>query len=241
MPYYGKQIIQRSVVSLVAVHWPNKKVEATATFCGESNRFLGALHDNFGDDGEIRSRDCGLAQINISRAQIGSGDEERLRTESLVESEYMNVARYNVKRAYELYDEPWVFPDGMHEKRQWQPWVAYRSGWAIYPEFFCIHRDPITHEPVMPFAWVPTGRYLHQAIRGVANWHLVMKKDLDGPGALAEAERLASLYKVTKGELAFDSVKLVYWKYPPMPTELPATIEEARAAYPVKNDGRSLI
>ncbi len=281
MPLAGPSIITRALVDLIAVHWPNKKVEATATFWGEAKGSLGAYHVNtrlIGDTaagqkvrnvetgelvtvldpaaGRIRlsdgstvtvppssvwvtSQDCGVTQNNITAEQIGTDAEWTLRTLSTVPAEYMAVARHCVQVAYWKYEEPWV-RDGKPTIRQWGPWEAFDSGWALYPEFFVIHRDPLTHEPATPFTWVPTGRFLHIAIRGVANWHLLVAKDLDEKEALAEAERLASVYGVTKGELYWNAKSgIVDWRYPPKPDFLPASLEEARSYYPVRNDGRS--
>jgi hypothetical protein len=220
MPYAGKTLMQREVVALVAPHWPNSKVKATATAIAESRQSLGAWHDNLRDDGTISSRDCGLFQISIDGDEIGSQKEGRLRTESLIPEEYLDVARYNVKWAYSLWAE-----------RKWQPWVAYTSGWAMYPEAWAWHR--IEGKPAGP--WVTAGRYLHQAIRAVANWHLLIASDLSIEGAVANAEVLADQCGITKGAIVYDARHAVYWKYPPAPTD-PPTGEPW--GYPIQNDGQ---
>jgi hypothetical protein len=214
--------MQREVVTLVAPHWPNSKVKATATAIAESHCSLGAWHDNIdkaGDEGRILSRDCGLAQISIDGGKIGSSLEASLRTESLDPAVYLPVAKANVRAAYKLW-----------ERRKWQPWVAYTSGWAMWPEAWAWHR--VDGEPAGP--WVPSGRYLHQAIRAVANWHLLIAKDLGLTEALLEANRLANQYGITKGDLDYDERHAIYWHYPPAPTEPPTG---PPWGYPVPNNG----
>jgi hypothetical protein len=178
----------------------------------------------------IISRDCGVYQINIPARLINSPYEATLRTESLDPAVYMPVARANVKAAYELWDNPWK-RDGKTDFRRWQPWVAYTSGWAMWPEAWAWHRDPDGNR-VGP--WVPSGRYLHQAVRAVANWHLYIAHDMGSSEAIAEARRLADYWGITKGTLTFDERHGVYWNYPTAPTE-PPTAEPW--GYPVPNDG----
>lgn len=225
MPYAGKTLMQREVVALAAPHWPNQKVKATATAIAESHCSLGAWHDNPRDDGSIASRDCGLFQINIDGDEIGSAREGRLRTESLIPADYLDVARENVREAY-----------GLWSRRKWQPWVAYTSGWAMFPEAWAWHHITDEHGKSKPAGpWVPAGRYLHQAIRAVANWHLLIASDLGIGESLDEAIRLADQFGITKGDIVYDVRHAVYWKYPPSPTEPPT---DAAMGYPVRNDGR---
>ena len=89
-----------------------------------------------------------------------------------------------------------------------------------------------------PDTWVATGRFLHKAIRGVANEHW-KGGDLSLEGALVEAERLASFYKITKGILWVDPKNQsqgVQWRYPPKPTT-----PGSAADYPKPNSGLSII
>jgi hypothetical protein len=236
----------REVVTLVAPHWPNKKVRATSVAIAESHCSLGAWHDNFPAsthklfhlndpvaaleepfehyeaarvDASPTSRDCGLFQINIDGGKIGSSLEASLRTESLDPAMYLPVAKANVRAAYKLW-----------ERRGWQPWVADNTGWTTYPEAWAYHH--VDGVPVGP--WVPSGRYLHQAIRAVANWHLLIAKDLGQTEALLEANRLANQYGITKGDLAYDERHAIYWIYPPAPTEPPTG---PPWGYPVPNHG----
>lgn len=213
--------------------WANRKVEGTATFLAESHGSVGAWHDNLDANGAITSRDCGIPQINIRAQAVGTSDEFSLRTESLDVAVYIPVAAHACEIAARLYQEPWI-RDGQTTIREWQPWVAYTSGWALYPEAWVWHRAE--GKPIGP--WIATGRYLHQAIRAVANWHLYTKKDLMTDAALAEGERLANIYGVTKGSLMYSSTRGVYWRYPPVPNDPPV---DPVAEYPQKNDGRSYI
>jgi hypothetical protein len=54
-------------------------------------------------------------------------------------------------------------------------------------------------------------------------------------GAIAEAERLASQYGITKGDIDYTTNKGVFWHYPPAPTEPPA---EFPWGYPTPNSGQ---
>jgi hypothetical protein len=234
MPLAGKVLQPRDIVDQVASAFPTARVQATATALGESAGYIGAWHDN--TDGQVlTSRDCGLMQINIPAQDIGTSHEDSLRTESLDESVYLPVVKHNVEIALELYNTPMVRirPDGTRytDKRRWQPWVAYTSGWAMFPEWYTWHQDA-SGNPVGP--WLATGRYVQRAIRAVANWHLLIKKDMDSDEALAEAKRLAKLFKVTAGELRYNDRNKVYWVAPPAPTNPPA---DGVGPRPISNDG----
>lgn len=178
----------------------------------------------------IWSRDCGLYQISIPARLINSPYEFTIRTESLDLETYMPVAKANVQAAYDLWNNPWV-RDGKEDFRRWQPWVAYNSGWAMYPEAWAWHHDE-NKNPVGP--WVKTGRFLHNAIRAVANWHLYIAKDMNEKEALEEAERLAGYWVTRHGELKYSSRNGIYWVYSPAPTT-PPTAEPW--GYPVPNNG----
>lgn len=186
------------------------------------------------DSPTFTSRDCGLGQINIPWRLVGTETETNLRTESKDPLIYKPVARKNIQAVAALYTSPWIFPSGHRGWREWQAWVAALTGWCWYPEFYCWHRDA-NGQPVGP--WVPTGRFLQKAIRAVVNHDLLIAKKWTDPRKAVEAgERLAEIYGVTKGELAYDAKKFVYWKYPTAPTSPPA---DPWAAYPKRNDGRS--
>ncbi len=178
----------------------------------------------------IVSRDCGDFQINIQARDINSAYEFTLRTESKDLDWYSPVIRNNCKAAYTLWSQPWT-RNGKSDFRRWQPWVAYTSGWAMYPEAWAWHRDA-DGNAVGP--WVPSGRYLHKAIRGVANWYLYNVKTMTSDEALAEGKRLAAQYGITRGYLTYNSKNGVYWVYPPAPENAPT---DAAMGYPVKNNG----
>src|ERR1051326_1341823 len=110
MPFAGKQLQPREIVSHVAGHWPNSKVKAVATALGESAGFIGAWHDNMEppDNITVLSRDCGLFQINIENKYIGTTVEDNLRTESTDPAVYEPIARNNTDAAYRLYETPWT-------------------------------------------------------------------------------------------------------------------------------------
>jgi hypothetical protein len=230
-------MMARDVVALSQMVWAedgknpfkNRKVELAAVALAETGGTLavGAYHDNYSGNltPQLVSRDCGLMQINIPASMIGSPTESELRTEDAHDpDEAHRIALNNLTAAADLFNEPWTHGT----KRQWQPWVAYTEGWALYPEAWVWSR-------VLDDTWVATGRYLHKAIRGVANYHW-KSGNLPLNGALAEAERLAEFYGVTKGMLYVHGVDGVIWRYPEKPSE-----PGSDADYPVKNDGRSVI
>lgn len=241
MGYGGKTLMGRDVIAHgVAEFFPNRKAEAEAVIEAESHRSVAAWHDNIDEHGVWTSRDLGLGQISAP-ARLCSPDpykpsaaELKLRTFDKDPAVYLPVVRRNIEAMRGLYAGPWVFGDGKHEPRQWQPWVAYTSGWALYPEAWCWHHDAVSGKPFGP--WVATGRYLHKAIRAVANWHLLVEKDMGSNEALHEAERLADVYGITRGVLSYDKAKWVYWTFPLAPPEPPANPADA---YPKRNDGRS--
>jgi hypothetical protein len=89
----------------------------------------------------VVSRDCGPWQINIPAYQIGTDAEERL-----------YEPEFNVMRARQLFEE-----------RGFQPWVADHES------------ESFPNGVAMDTRWYrkdgkPSGRYLHRALRGVANF-----------------------------------------------------------------------
>jgi len=230
MPYAGKTLMGRQHVSLVAPHWPHEKVKATATAMAESNLSIGAWHDNLDGDGEIDTRDCGLYQINIPGRHVGTPTEARLRTDSKEEAVFMEVARNNIEAAYDLWTQPWI-RNQQRDFRRWQPWVAYTSGWAMFTEAWVWKQTD--GEPVGP--WTQTGRYLHKAIRAVANWHYLVAKDMSGPQAVREANRLAKFYGVKDTSFYWHNRSFVTAKYPPAPAAPPV---DGVGPRPKKNDGK---
>lgn len=229
MPYAGITLMGRQHVALVAPHWPNEKVKATATAMAESALSIGAWHDNE-VEGHIVSRDCGLYQINIPDEQVGTQVEFGLRTDSKDEAEAMDVARANVEAAWRKWNEEWL-RNGEHDYRRWQPWVAYTSGWAMFPQAWIWKKT----EGESTGPWVATGRYLHRAIRAVANWHYVIRQDMKATEATQEAKRLAKFFGITDTSFFWDDKTFVTAKYPPAPTAPPA---DGVGPRPVKNDGK---
>ncbi len=236
MPYAGKIIQPRDIVALAAPHWPNSKVKATATALGESAGSLGAWHDNVAEDGNLTSRDCGLYQINLPAGRVSldpmspTDYEAQFRTVSTDPAVYEPVAKFNVRQAAQLWAEPWK-RNGKDDYRRWQPWVAYTTGWAMFPHAWVWHQED--GDPVGP--WIPTGRFLHKACRAVANWHLLIAKDLSVDGAQDECERLLGQYGVTDCAVKYSDRQAVYIYYPPKPANPPA---DGVGPRPVKNDGR---
>jgi hypothetical protein len=219
----------RQHVSLVAPHWPNEKVKATATAMAESALSIGAWHDNE-KDGKITSRDCGLYQINIPAEQIATAVENSLRTDSKDEAVFMRVARTNVDAAYRKYTAPWT-RDGKPDMRRWQPWYAYTTGWATFSKAWVWKQTG--GEPTGP--WTETGRYLHKAIRAVANWHYLIAKDMDETEAVDEAQRLAAHFGIDDATFSWSDRTLVTCRYPAAPTAPPA---DGIGPRPTRNDGK---
>lgn len=215
----------RDVALIVDRHWNDGILKGTAVALAESRGSLGAWHDNLNDAGELISRDCGLFQINIPASAVGTDVEASLRTESLDPEVYMAVAKANALRAYQLYQSPF-YRDGIKTIRMWQPWVAYTTGWAMFPEWW------VWAQPAMTY-WAPTGRYLQLAIRGVAN-HKLLNLKQDSADCLDWAKSQADKYKVA-GTLSYDPKKFVWWSVTPAkPTSPPA---DGIGPRPVKNNG----
>lgn len=215
----------RDVAAYADKHWNDGILKATAVALAESHGSLGAWHDNVSDSGEILSRDCGLYQINIPAFFVGQPQELSLRTESKVLDEYSEVAKYNTLRAYQLYSSPFT-RDGIKTIRKWQPWVAYTSGWAMFPEWWVWAQPNLDH-------WAPTGRYLQLAIRGVANYKLLhLKKSPEE--CLSWAKSQADKYQVT-GTLSYDPKKFIWWSSIPPKPSLPPS--DGVGPRPVKNNG----
>lgn len=153
MPYAGPTLLPREVAALLHdTGWRDENlIKMTATILGESNGSVGAWHDNFDKAGSLVSRDCGLGQVSIPAVKVGTNEETRLRTDPL----------YNLQRCRELWEAPWPSPTGI---RMFQPWVAYRSGWATFAEWW-------VYTAAEPRRWAATGRYIHRATVGVANFY----------------------------------------------------------------------
>lgn len=212
MPLAGKKLMPREIAELGAAHWADLElVKQVATTLGESLGYVGAYHDN---DTPPTSRDLGLMQINVPARIIGTPAEALLRTESKLAVEWKPVGVKNIEAAFHLYDEPGP-NDG---KRLWQPWVAYTTGWATFPAWWVWHQDAGS-KPVGP--WMPTGRYVHHAIVGVANYRLLIARDLKEVGALKLARDYADQFSVGGTDLMLSNGVVRWVKVPPKPTSPP--------------------
>ena len=234
MPWEGKQLQPREIAARVDDFW-DSLIKGTATFLGESRGFIGAYNLTKDSAGSVYGKDCGVPQIHISYAEPPTREQIReestLRTESLDSVVYEPVVTESFRRARELYDQGWT-RDGKPDKRRWQPWVAYTSGWATFPEFW------IWEHKIGP--WVPTGRYIQNALVGVANYHLLTKKDMNIVEALERAESLAEQFHVVLGRLGVKKSKgfpdgFVGWvEIPAKPTAPP---EDGTGRRPIPNSG----
>lgn len=222
----GKVLMPRDIAAECHRHWQNYELtKAVAVSLAESTGALGAYHDNFNDAQKLASRDCGLFQINILASQIGTAREDELRTESLVESVWRPVLTANVDSAKRLYDQPW----SGRERRLWQPWVAYTTGWAMFAEWWVWHQDA-DGNPVGP--WLRTGRYVQRAIAGQMNYHLVTLKDWTAEQALYYGARYQRRFGV-EGVLYVEG-GVLKWRVPAKPTSPPA---DGVGPRPTTNDG----
>jgi hypothetical protein len=230
--YAGKTLMPREIAAAARPYWQNFDLtKAIATALGESSGSVGAWHDNPGpnpEDPTIVSRDCGLFQDNIAERFVGTPVEFALRTESKDPAVYRPVVENNTERAFELYTSPW-FRDGHKDIRRWGPWVAYTTGWATFPEAWVWHQD--AGNPVGP--WVPTGRYIHRAIAGQMNYHVVIKGDWTAQKALDYA-RFYALHFHVKGATYSIKSGIVAATYDKAPTADPA---DGVGPRPVPNNG----
>lgn len=179
----------------------------------------------------VISRDCGLYQINIPAAKVGTDAEWELRTESLDPLEYEPVLANNLARARALYDSPWT-RDGKADIRRWQPWVAYTKGWATFTEFWIWHQSA-DGTPTGP--WTRTGRYIQKAISGQMNFHLLILKDWTSEQALYYGNRYAKHFGV-EAQLVLSKTEpsIVGFDTPAIPTNPPA---DGTGPRPQENDG----
>lgn len=231
--FLGKALMARDFCAYVEPHWPNQRIKAVATALSESRIRIGAYNINY-KNGVKDSMDCGVMQINIPAALIGTSVERKLRTESLDKAEWEPVLKYNVLRAYQLWSIKDYYRDGHLDYRRWRPWFGYTDGWAIHPRVFVYHQT-LDHEPVGP--WVLTGQYLFKAIRGVANYDLLQNRT-NPEQAVSWAEFQSTSFGAKPGWVTwhYDPTKLVYYTHEEQPTHIPT--EADNWGYPVKNNGR---
>jgi hypothetical protein len=234
--YSGKTLMPRDIakacrdIQLTGMQpWRNFELtKAIATALGESSGSLGAWHDNY-TNGVLTSRDCGLFQDNIPARMIGTDYEDSLRTDSFDPDVYEKVEVRNIKFAYDLYNSDWQ-RNGKSDIRRWQPWVAYDSGWATFPEWWVWHQQD--GNPVGP--WIPTGRYIHKAISGQMNNMIVNEKLWRPEDALHYMQNYISYFKITSGEPYINNQGIIAWHIPAKPTAPP---EDGVGPRPKANDG----
>lgn len=213
----GHSLMPREIADIGRDHWKDYELtKMVATTLGESAGYIGAYHDNLDGAGDVASRDCGLMQDNIVARLIGTDTEMSLRTTSTDRDEYLPVARSNIDWGFGLYSAAWK-RDGKTDIRRWQPWVAYTTGWATFPEWWVWQQKD--GQPVGP--WVPTGRYIQRAIAGQMNRHIIIVRDWEPSDGLHYAKMYAQHFGVTQGEPVISN-GLVAWKVPPKPTADPA-------------------
>jgi len=232
--YAGKTLLPREIAEEGRNYWKNYELtKAVAVALGESGGSLGAWHDNYKSDGvTLSSRDCGLYQINIPAGDVGTQVEKDLRSESLDPYEYIPVKQANAYRAWEMYNRNWI-RDGKQDIRRWQAWVAYTTGWALFPEFWVWrHVNGVPEGP-----WVATGRFIQRAICAQMNYHLVITKDWNENQALYYGKRYADHFKV-KSNLFIkrpkNSAAVVAFEIPDKP-EFPPS--DGIGPRPVPNNG----
>lgn len=227
----GHQLKPREISEAARVQWPGEeRPKGVATSLSECQGFAGALNDNPLNDPP--TRDCGIMQISIP---ITSVDEEaKLRTESLDPAIYLPVVAYGMKRARALYDTP-MTRKGKADKRRWQPWVGYTSGWALFPEWWVWHHEKDANGDSVPVGpWNPTGHYIQNAILGCANDYLVIAKTKTEVEALTYAQRQQARFHV-EGELGIRGGRIAWVARPAKPTEPPL---DGHGPRPIENDGR---
>lgn len=224
MPLAGKHLLPREIAALGHDAYWTDDVHLTkmvATALGESAGYVGANHLN---GTPPTSEDCGLMQINIAGPEIGGPVEAALMTNSHDPAIWTPVAEANVARAARLYAE-----------RHWQPWVAYTTGWATFPEWWVWHQNA-QGKPIGP--WLQTGRYIQRALIGVANYHLVIAKDLTPLKGLELARSLATHFGV-KGEIKTTGLldeRIVGWSEIPVRPVAPPL--DGFGPRPTENSGR---
>lgn len=227
--FAGKTIMARDYAREARRYWQNYDLTKAIAKAGAESHFqLGSWNDN-----PNGFRDCGVDQISIPPSQIGTDEEFKLRTESKDPAVWKPVLTYSVERAWQLYNTPWQ-RDGQPAIRRWQPWVAYTSGWAMFPYAWVWHHEEDENGDLHGIGpWVPTGRYLFKAIAGQMNNLIVNEKLWTPEKALLYAGKYAAHFGVNDGSKPLLSGGIVIWQYPPKPTSTPS----GDGIYPVKNNG----
>ena len=175
MGYAGDLLSPEKIAEKLWSHgWRDVElVQMLATVLGESGGYTEAWNDNLDERGRLKSRDVGLAQINIRAKDVGTPREHRLRDPD-----------YNLARARELFDTR----ETLRRRRRFNPWYAYTKGWALFPNWWIMRTKETAKAKKLPREWVPTGLYLHRAVVGVANFY-ARKFDLEPRPFVTHPER----------------------------------------------------
>jgi len=128
----------------------------TVTRVGAVHIWLGNRPEERGNLRKVLSRDVGLGQINIPARDIGTQRELDLRDPDK-----------NLRAVRALFDTR----ETLVRRRRFNPWYAYTKGWATFPEWWVFSTREQAEATGAPRHWKPTGRYIHKAIVGVANFH----------------------------------------------------------------------
>ena len=177
---------------------------------GESQGFLSAWHPNLATDGKtVVSQDDGLMQINIPATEVGGAVDQALRTSSHDKPTWDPVADAQHHRR---------LPALQRAVRRGPPSlgavVSYTEGWATFSAWW-VWAQNAAGKSVGP--WNKTGRYVHRAIIGVANYHLAVKKDMPNAKAVGLAATLAGHFDVT-GTVGIRGGLVEWTLVPPKPT-----------------------
>lgn len=233
MPYAGKTVMPRVIAASLYEQtlWRNYELtKGVAVALAESAGSIGAWHDNEDDNGVLKSRDCGLFQINIPASKVDTDYEWALRTESLDPMEWEPVMGENIQTAELMYNREWV-RNGKSDMRRWQAWVAYNTGWATFPEFWVWRQ--VDGEPVGP--WVRTGRYIQKAIAGHMNSIVIYRGTWDLDVAFSYGKKYAAHFGVDTTLMKKDVRQgILGWNVPAMPVDPP---EDGIGPRPVPNNG----
>lgn len=159
MPYGGDKLPPEEIARLLYHEGGFRDfdlIEMTATVLAESQGYTQAYNDNTDSRGRVQSRDVGLGQINIRRREVGTKKERDL-----------HDPVKNVRAIRKLFDTR----ETLTKRRRFNPWYAYTLGWATFPEWWVYRSKEVARAKGLPREWIPTGRYLHEAIVGVANFY----------------------------------------------------------------------
>lgn len=158
MPFAGTKLAPETIAEkLHALGFRDLDlVEMVATILGESQGYTEAYNDNVDSRGRVLSRDVGLGQINIRARDIGTARERKLYDPD-----------YNLREVKRMFDTR----ETLVKRRRFNPWYAFTKGWATFPGWWIYTSKEASERTGQPRHWAPTGRYLHKAVVGVANFY----------------------------------------------------------------------